>query len=70
VGDKQDKNMKTEKEVTELLATCYPQLDEAHAMLKKCIEEKNWEDAIEWCTAMQTAICVVNVAEGILDYEK
>lgn len=59
--------MKTEKQVTDLLATCYPKLDEAQAMLKKCIEDRDWESAIEWCTVMQTAICVINVAEGILE---
>lgn len=58
--------MKTEKEVSELLASCYPQLAEAQEMLKLCIENKDWEAAIEWCSAMQTAICIVNVAEGIL----
>jgi hypothetical protein len=58
--------MKTEQEIADLLNNTRPELQTAITELHKCINESRWDMAIEWCVALQTGICVINVAEGIL----
>lgn len=58
--------MKTEQEIKDLLTETKPELANAVNELAKAIANSDWENAVEWCTAIHTGICVVNVAEGIL----